>query len=98
MSALKRVVIATMSKQQIKHESHQDRETIRSYLEQITQGLEEGLIRFSNGDESVVLEPEGLLHLQIIASSNKGKNQLGVKISWSNDTDNGDQVEKLVID
>lgn len=71
-----------MKKKQIKHESYQDAATIKKYLQQIIEGIERGKINISNADDSLELEPSGLLGLTIKASQSKSSQQLRLKIAW----------------
>ena len=87
-----------MGRRHIKHESLQDRDTIRSYLEKITEGLENGVIRFSNGDDSIELEPDGLLRLQVNALRSGEENQLDVTISWAGNSETPTEHKELVIE
>jgi len=71
-----------MKKKQIKHESYQDAESIKLYLQQIINGLDQGKISLSSGDDSLVLEPYGLLEFTINVNQSKSKQQLRLKIEW----------------
>ena len=86
-----------MSKQQLKHDSLQDKDSIRAYLEQVIQGLENGRIRFSNGDDVFELEPEALIHLQLNATRSKDQQQLNIKLSWDRNPKKDNKAEKLTI-
>ena len=72
-----------MKKKQVKHESYQDNETIKRYLQQIIDGLDKGKISLSSGEDSILLEPHGLLEFVFSASESKSKQQLNLKFSWT---------------
>lgn len=72
-----------MKKKQLKHESYQDNESIKRYLHQIIDGLEEGKISISSGEESITLEPHGLMEFVFNSSQSKNKQQLSLKICWT---------------
>lgn len=72
-----------MKKKQVKHESYQDNETIKRYLQQIIDGLDQGKITLSSGEDSILLEPHGLMEFVFNASQSKSKQQLNLKFSWT---------------
>jgi amphi-Trp domain-containing protein len=73
-----------MAKQtgEFKHESLQDRETIVKYLNAISEGIRNGHLVLANGDEPIMLEPSGLLRLDLKAKRKEGLMKLSLKISW----------------
>lgn len=71
-----------MKKKNIKHESYQDVESVKLYLQQIIDGLDKGSLRLSNGDDTITLEPHGLLDFTFSASQGKSIQQLRFKIDW----------------
>jgi len=64
------------------HESLQDRSSIVQYLRALTAGIESGRIELSTAAQTLVLEPEGMLDLQIRARRKAGRIKLSVKIGW----------------
>ncbi|MBL4847192.1 MAG: amphi-Trp domain-containing protein [Planctomycetes bacterium] len=69
-------------KNSFEHESLQDRESIVAYLEALTAGLRAGQVRISQGDQELILEPEGLLTLGIRAVRKRDRTRLDLRISW----------------
>jgi len=71
------------SSNEFKHESLQDNQSIVKYLEAIKDGFENGKLTLANGDSrEMVLEPAGLLNLELKARSKDGRYKLSFKISW----------------
>lgn len=63
-------------------ESFQDPETIREYLQSITDGIEKGRILLATGDEEIVLHPGVLLKFAVKAKKKSGGSKLSLTISW----------------
>jgi len=72
-----------MKKKQLKHESYQDNETIKRYLLQIIDGLDQGKISLSSGEDSIMLEPYGIMEFIFNATQSKSKQQLNLKFCWT---------------
>ncbi|MGB5275892.1 MAG: amphi-Trp domain-containing protein [Gammaproteobacteria bacterium] len=64
------------------HESIQDRDTIAELLTSLQQGLSTGTLSFSDENNTITLNPSGLLNLTIEASGSSELNVLDVRISW----------------
>ena len=65
-----------------RHESFQDRNTIVDLISSLQQGLSKGQLTFSDEDNTISLEPTGLLYLTIEASAEAELNVLDVRITW----------------
>ncbi len=50
---------------EFKHESVQDRESIAKYLNALCEGIQKGQLTFKNGDQEIELEPRGLINLEV---------------------------------
>jgi amphi-Trp domain-containing protein len=70
------------NKDAFRHESLQDKKTIRKLLASITDGLEKGELTFSDGGEEFVMTPDGLLHLKLKASKEDGRNRITICVTW----------------
>lgn len=70
------------NKKRFKHESLQDTDTIRELLKAITKGIAKGKISFSDEDDEMIMEPQGLLNLKLSASQEENRNRLAIRISW----------------
>ena len=73
-------------KRSFRHESLQDSSSISDILQSITKAIEKGKVVFSDEDDRIVMEPEGLLQLKVTASQEDNRQRINVRISW--------QVEK----
>ena len=73
-----------------RHESLQDRESIKELLKAVTRGIGKGKVRFSDDNGEIVMEPEGLLNLKISASQEEGRHRISIRIRWQEEeTDSG---------
>ena len=64
------------------HESLQDRKAIARYLKAIEEGFATGALSLQSKDGSIVLEPDGLIDLDVKASRKRGRMQLSFTVSW----------------
>lgn len=74
-------------KSAFRHESLQDAKSIRKILESVTEGLSKGTLKFSDEDDEVILEPEGLMRLKLSASKDDNRNSISLKVSWETDSE-----------
>jgi len=70
-----------------RHESLQDRKTIKTLLAALTKGIRAGEITLSDGDTELVLPVEGVLTLRIKADRQDGACRVDLRISWTEDSD-----------
>lgn len=73
------------AKNEFRHESLQDRETIVDLLSSLQRGLSKGELSFSDEEDAITLKPEGLLNLVIKATRSSELNVLELRISWQSD-------------
>ena len=64
------------------HESIEDRESIIKYLETLSDGFCKGKIEFRSGQDNIVLEPSGLIQIEIKVKNHSKKSKLSVKFVW----------------
>ena len=64
-------------------ESLQDRQTICKYLEALKDGFQDGRISLSHQDETLILEPGGLIQLSIKARKKDEEIQLSINFRWT---------------
>ena len=69
-------------KSSFRHESLQDGKSIRGILKAISNGLAEGKLSFSDDEDEISMEPEGLLHLKLTATQESGRHRINIRISW----------------
>lgn len=70
-------------KNEFKHESLQDGGSIVHYLEALAHGVRDQRLVLKNDSREVVLEPRGLLSLEVSAKSGSSRSRLVIKLSWS---------------
>jgi len=64
------------------HESLQSQDSIKDLLEALTKGLAEGKVVLEDEDDTMIMEPQGLLRLKISASQDEDRSRINVRISW----------------
>lgn len=64
------------------HLSMQDAKSIEPILTAISKGLAKGELKFSDEDDEIILNPEGLLKLKVSASKSESIHKLNLKVSW----------------
>lgn len=67
--------------------SLQDRKTICKYLEVLKEGFEQGTINFSYKDSNLILEPHGLIKLEIKAGLEDKEVRLNLGFRWEEKED-----------
>jgi amphi-Trp domain-containing protein len=70
-----------------RHESLQSQESIQNLMEALTKGLASGKVVFEDEDDSMLMEPQGLLRLKISASQDEDRSRIDVRISWKEEED-----------
>lgn len=68
-----------------RHESLQDAKTIKGILKAFTDGLGSGKLSFSDSDDSIELNPEGLMNLKITASQEDNMNRVNLRVTWKSE-------------
>lgn len=76
-----------MSEDKFIFESLQDPQTIKEYLESVTEGVEKGRVLLATGDEEMVLYPASLLKFTVKAKKKGGNCKLSLSISWKEKKD-----------
>jgi amphi-Trp domain-containing protein len=76
-----------MASDEFRHESIQDRQSIIKYLQAVTEGLERGHLELGNDDSELVLNPRGLIGLDVRGQRKSGRVKLTLKFSWREDDD-----------
>ncbi len=80
-----------------RHESLQDCETIVRYINAISEGFQNGHLVLGNNGNDIVLEPWGMLKLDLKARRKDGKIKLSVKISWKEKPDLSEEESRPLI-
>lgn len=86
-----------MASNEFKFESVQDNKSISEYLKVLTEGFENGELYFKNGNEQILLKPEGMLNLEVKAKQKDNKTKLSIKFSWKESENNSNKDNKLII-
>jgi amphi-Trp domain-containing protein len=68
------------------HESIQDRQSIRQYLNTLIEGIEKGSIIFTSEKENVMLIPAEMICISIKTKIKSGKSKLTIKLAWNDST------------
>jgi len=76
-------------KHNFRHESLLDAEGMQEILKAISKGIAKGSVNFSDEDDEIVMEPEGLMNLKITATQEDARNRINIRITWQ-----GKQEEK----
>lgn len=74
--------MSASSNDEFRHESLHDSETIVKYLTAISDGIQSGHLVLGNNGNPMVLEPNGILKLDLKARRKDGRLKLSFKISW----------------
>ena len=69
-------------KSSFRHESLQDRKSIRSVLKAVLDGIDKGKLSFSDADDEIVMRPQGLMNVRRTASQEDNRNRVSLRITW----------------
>lgn len=83
------------SKKSFRHESLQDPKSISDILQALTKSIAKGKVVFSDEDDKIVMEPEGLLHLKVTASQEDSRQRINVRITWQVE-ENGSSKKRVL--
>ena len=84
-------------KSSFRHDSLQDTKSIQRILKSINAGLAKGKISFSDEDDKIVMQPDGLLDLKVTAAQESNNNRINIRISWQADDGNEKKETKLSV-
>lgn len=71
-----------MSEDKFVFDSLQDCETIRGFLNSLTEGFEKGCINLATNGDAIELTPKGLLNFTVKAKKKGTSNKLSIKVVW----------------
>ena len=80
-----------------RHESVQDRHSITRYLRALLEGFESGRLELGSPGQSLVLEPHGVLDLEIKARRKDGRSRITLRVTWREDDGGSSGGEALTI-
>jgi len=70
------------NKEEFRHESLQDQESIVNYLNAIADGIAQGKLTVGDAEEQYVFYPQGLLKLEFKAKRKDDKVKVEFEVSW----------------
>ncbi len=59
-----------------------DQQTIVQYLETLTKGFRQGQLTLASNGEKIILDPKGLIKLELTAKAKSKGSRLHLKLSW----------------
>jgi len=74
-------------KKSFRHESLQDAKSIEKILAAISESLGKGKLKFSDEEDEIVFQPEGLMKLKLSAAQDGNEQRFNIKVSWQLDSD-----------
>lgn len=69
--------------QEFRYEALQEPETVARYLRALCEGLERGTLSLASGGSQIALEPRGLVHAKVGATSDNERAKLQIELSWT---------------
>lgn len=70
------------STDEFNYKALQDRESIVKYLNALLEGFSNGRLLFGVKDQQLILEPQGLIELDVEGERKDGKTKLRLKFQW----------------
>ncbi|MBW6454000.1 MAG: amphi-Trp domain-containing protein [Methyloprofundus sp.] len=74
-------------KKSFRHESLQDAQSIEKILAAISESLGKGKLKFSDEEDEIIFQPEGLMKLKLTAAQDGNEQRFNIKVSWQLDSD-----------
>ncbi|MDF1581716.1 MAG: amphi-Trp domain-containing protein [Methyloprofundus sp.] len=74
-------------KKSFRHESLQDAQSIEKILAAISESLGKGKLKFSDEEDEIIFQPEGLMKLKLTAGQDGNEQRFNIKVSWQLDSD-----------
>ncbi len=72
----------SQGKQSFRHESLLNADGMQDILKAINKGIAKGSVIFSDEDDEMIMEPEGLMNLKLTATQEDGRNRINIRITW----------------
>lgn len=69
-------------KKSFRHESLQDAKSIEKILAAISENLGKGKLKFSDEEDEIIFQPEGLMRLKLSAAQDGNEQRFNIKVSW----------------
>lgn len=80
-----------------RHESIQNRKSIKALLEAVTKGIGKGELTLSDDKDELVMTPEGLITLRVRADKSDGTNRIDLRLTWTETAESSDRKGELTI-
>ncbi|MBE0470961.1 MAG: amphi-Trp domain-containing protein [Methyloprofundus sp.] len=74
-------------KKSFRHESLQDAQSIEKILAAISESLGKGKLKFSDEEDEIIFQPEGLMKLKLTAAQDGNEQRFNIKVNWQLDSD-----------
>ncbi len=82
-------------KKSFRHESIQDQQTIQQILTALSEGLAEGRLNFSDEEDEIVFQPQGLMKLKLTAAQEGNQQRFNIKVSWQTEDEQLNKTLKI---
>jgi amphi-Trp domain-containing protein len=67
-------------KKSFRHESLQDAKSIEKILAAISENLGKGKLKFSDEEDEIIFQPEGLMRLKLSAAQDGNEQQIALRV------------------
>ncbi len=74
-------------KKNFQHESIQNSKDVEKILKSVADGLGNGKLKFSDEDDEILFQPDGLMQLKITAVQDGNQQRFNIKVSWQREQD-----------
>ncbi|MGE4504929.1 MAG: amphi-Trp domain-containing protein [Desulfovibrionaceae bacterium] len=87
-----------MAEEKFYFDSLQDAESIRQFLEALTEGFAKGELSLASNGDQIVLHPKGLLSFSVKAKRKRGGSKLNIRVAWKElEGDSGQETTPLKV-
>ena len=84
-------------KKNFHHESLEDKDSIKKYLNAISEALESGKLQFSDDEDTIEMLTSELMYLKVSASQEDGRNRFTLRVTWQDDPQDNKQKGTLKV-
>ncbi len=81
-----------------RYESIQDNASVVKYLNALKEGFLKGKILLGSREKKILLEPKGLIKLDVKARKKEGRVKISIKCAWKESRDEPAQPSSLTIE
>lgn len=83
---------------EFRYESMQDNASIVKYLNALKEGFQKGKLLLGSREKKILLEPKGIIKLDVKARKKAGKVKISIKCSWKEEHEPVKSGEPLTIE